>query len=70
MYLLHTHKEEEGWKYIKRRKHATENICKDVSNKSYRKATKNKTKKIEDLWDKSKTPPQSATHLQTLIYDF
>lgn len=45
VYLLHTHKEEEGWKHIKRRKYATKNICKDISNKSYRKATKNKTKK-------------------------
>lgn len=28
-----------------------------------------KTKqKMEDLWDKSKTPPQSATQLKTIIY--
>lgn len=25
---------------------------------------------MEDLWDKSKTPPQSATQLKTIIYGF
>lgn len=32
------------------------------------KQQKTKQKKIEDLWDKSKTPPQSATQLKTIIY--
>ena len=34
------------------------------------KQQKTKQNKMEDLWDKSKTPPQSATQLKTIIYGF